>query len=450
MNNINNSARKDLKIYMKDFAIELGLAADASKLRECVAHFDTEMRRGLCGADASLRMLPTYLDPGAIADAAPAGRVVAIDAGGTNLRVALADIGEGGAFDILHHETHPIPGFKQEVDAREFFDRIAALLAPVVAKSDRIGFCFSNPAVMLPDGDARILTFTKEVKVSGAGGIVIGAALREALRSRGLPSEKRVAVLNDTVAAQLGALAGADDREKYGAFVGFILGTGVNACYAESNENIHKDALLREKPGATIINTEAGGYDGFPETEADRRIIGATADPERHRFEKMSSGAYQCDNLLEWIRFAANRGVFSEAFALRLRGLKQIPVGEADGFCAAPRNGGVLAKLCPNAADMAKLRRLIEAFFDRIAFMLAVMLTAILARARDAARDDTLPVCISAEGGAFRNEKLLRERLDLHMTGCARAQFGLSYRFTHVEHATIRGAALAALAAPAG
>jgi hexokinase len=426
----------------------MGLAADATEMREYVANFDAEMQRGLCGADSSLRMLPTYLDPLAIAETAPLGRVVAIDAGGTNLRVALVDVGRDGAKDILYRESHPIPGLKQELSAREFFDRIAACLEPVIAESDRIGFCFSYPTVSLPNGDARILTFTKEIHVRDAGGLLIGDALREALKDRGLPSDKRVAVLNDAAAAQLGAARDAGARERHGVHVGLIFGAGVNACYAERNENIRKDEVLREKPGATIINTEAGGYNGFPEAEADRRSIGATVDPERHRFEKMSSGAYQCDNLLEWIRLAAHRGLFSEGFSMRLKGLKQIPVGEADGFYAAPREGGALAGLCTNVADAAKLRLLIEAFFDRIAFMLAVMLTAISARARNTARDADVPVRISAEGASFYGETLLREKLERHMES-ARAQFGLSHRFVRVEHATIRGAAIAAFADPA-
>jgi hypothetical protein len=91
----------------------------------------------------------------------------------------------------------------------------------------------------------------------------------------------------------------------------------------------------------------------------------------------------------------------------------------------------------------------VEAFFDRIAFMLSVMLTAIMSRARDAARDAELPICISAEGSAFYGEKLLRESLDRHMES-ARAQFGISHQFVRIEHVTIRGAALAALAGPMG
>jgi hexokinase len=434
---------------MKDFITEIGLAANAALMREYVANFGAEMQRGLCGAGGSLRMLPTYLDPRAIADFAPAGRVIAIDAGGTNLRVALADLGADGAFDILCRETYPMPGVNQSLHARDLFDRIAACLAPVIARSDRIGFCFSYPTAALPNGDARIITFTKEIKIADAAGLSVGDALRDALKARGLPSGKSVAVLNDAAAAQLSAIADANAQEKHGAHVGLIFGTGVNACYAERNENIRKDEALCGTPGTTIINTEAGGYKGFPEAEADRLSIDATANPERQRFEKLSAGAYQCDNLLEWIRLAARKGFFSEGFSLRLKGLKQIPVGEADNFCAAPSSRGALASLCTNVTDAAKLRLLTETFFDRIAFMLAVMLTAISLRARDAARDAERPVRISAEGAAFYGETLLREKLKHHMEN-ARAQFGLSHRFVRVEHATLRGAALAALAGPAG
>jgi hexokinase len=437
---------------MEDFTAEpglaakLGLAADAGRAREYIADFDAEMQKGLRGEGGSLRMLPTYLDPGAIAARAVAGRVIVIDAGGTNLRVALTELAADGAPDILYYEKCPIPGFNREISAREFFDRVAAKLEPVIAKSDRIGFCFSNPAEILPNRDARVISFTKEVKVSGAGGLIVGDALREALKSRGLPSEKSVVVLNDTVATQLGAMADAGERERYGGCVGLIFGTGVNACYTERNENILKDGALCGKPGATIINTEAGGYGGFPTAEADRLFMAATADPARQQFEKMSSGAYQCGNLLEWIRFAAAKGFFSEGFAVRAKALGQIPVGEADSFCVSPQEGGALTSLCMNVTDAARLRQLIEAFFDRIAFMLAVMLTAILARAGEAAKDAERPVCISAEGSTFYSERLLRERLDRYMESCARAQLGLRHRFVRVECATIRGAAVAALA----
>jgi hexokinase len=425
---------------MNNFISESGLAADVGRIREYIADFDAQMQKGLRGEEGSLRMLPAYLDPDISFRSSGAGRIIAIDAGGTNLRVALVELKKGGP-EILYLEKYPIPGASEAVSVREFFDEIAVRLKPVIDRSCCVSFCFSNPAEILPSGDARIIGFTKEVNVSGADGVIVGDALRNALKSRGLPSEKRIAVLNDTTATLLGALADADERKKYGGFVGFIFGTGVNVCYAEKNENILKNAGLCGKPGSTIINVEAGGYDGFPEAEADRRVIEASDDPALQRFEKMSSGAYQCDNLLEWIRIAASKGVFSEGFALRLKGLKRIPVGDAENFCVSPRAGGTIAGLCVNAADAAKLRLLTEAFFDRIAFMLAIMLTAVLSRMGDAARNADRPVCISAEGAAFRGESFMRERLDRYMETYARKQFGLHHRFVCVENATILGAA---------
>jgi hexokinase len=426
---------------MSNFTVESGLAPDAARIKEYISKFDEEMQKGLRGEESSLRMLPTYLDPEKALRSAVAGSIIAIDAGGTNLRVALVEHKRGGP-EILYHEKYPIPGAAEAISAREFFEAIAIRLKPVIDRADCVSFCFSNPAEILPSGDARIIGFSKEVKVEGAGGLIIGDALRDALKSQGLPSEKIVFALNDTTATLLGALADANERKKYGGFVGFIFGTGVNVCYAEKNENILKDPALREAPGSTIINVEAGGYDGFPEAEADRRFIETTAEPGQHRFEKMSSGAYQCDNLLEWIRFAASKGVFSEGFALRAGALKRIPVGEAESFCVSPRGGGVLAGLCTSATDASRLRELTEAFFDRIAFMLAVMLTAVLSRMGESARDGEHPVCISAEGSAFYGESLLRERLDRYMKDCAGAQLGLRYRFVRVEHATILGAAV--------
>jgi hypothetical protein len=74
--------------------------------------------------------------------------------------------------------------------------------------------------------------------------------------------------------------------------------------------------------------------------------------------------------------------------------------------------------------------------------MLAVMLTAVLSRMGESARDDEHPVCISAEGSAFYGESLLRERLARYMKDCAGDRLGLRYRFVRIENATILGAAI--------
>ena len=145
----------------KAFLRELGLMADIDQLPESAARFENEMLAGLRG-EASLRMLPTYISPedagnAARGNAADRG-VIAVDAGGTNLRVALVSPRGGRA---VSYEKHPMPGVERAIGAEEFFDKLAAFLEPVIHESDRIGFCFSYPAEILPNRDARILAFTK-------------------------------------------------------------------------------------------------------------------------------------------------------------------------------------------------------------------------------------------------------------------------------------------------
>jgi hexokinase len=223
------------------------------------------------------------------------------------------------------------------------------------------------------------------------------------------------------------------------------MGTGINVSYTERNGNIEKDETLRHKIGSTIINIEAGAYKGLPLEEPDSRFIAATADPEKQWLEKMAAGAYQHGLLLEWIRFAGEKGFFSDVFCRRLEGLNTLAVGEADRFYFSPDGEGALSDLCAGEGDRLKLRLLAEAFFDRVAFIVAVALIAALTRTGEGARSEGRPVCISAEGSTFYNSQRLRPRIDHCMDVCARAKMGLHYRFVKVENATLLGAALAGL-----
>ncbi|MDR0570651.1 MAG: hexokinase [Clostridiales Family XIII bacterium] len=442
---------------MKNIAIELGLASETNDVEKYADAFEDEMLRGLRGEESSLLMLPTYICQEELASALDMGEedferggneganVAVIDAGGTNLRIALVGFA-GGAPNIRRFAKYPVPGSQKAVSAEEFFDALAVYLEPIISQSDRIGFCFSNPAEILPNKDAKIITFTKEVQVSGAAGTVLGESLNEALRRRGAPHGKKIVVLNDTVATHLSAMANPGERKKHAGHIGLILGTGINASYPEQNSAITKNDALRVKSGATVINTEAGGFDKFPQNEVDSRFMAATADPSYHRFEKMASGAYQYALLLEWIRHAADLKAFSSAFSERLGTLASIPIGDADLFLFGSGDDA-LTKLCASDADARGLRQLIEAFFDRIAFMTAAMLTGILKRMGETPKDPERPVCISAEGTTFYNAKLLRPGLERHMKAAAADRLGLNYEFTRIENATIIGSAVAGLTA---
>ena len=66
---------------------------------------------------------------------------------------------------------------------------------------------------------------------------------------------RKIAILNDTVATLLGGMA--TYPQGYSTYVGYIYGTGTNACYMEDTANITKVAGL--DAGHMLINTECGG-----------------------------------------------------------------------------------------------------------------------------------------------------------------------------------------------
>jgi hexokinase len=145
----------------------------------------------------------------------------------------------------------------------------------VADRFDRIGFCFSYPAEILPNRDGRLLRWTKEIEIPELVGSCVGAGLVAALEQRGA-GRKLVTVLNDTTAT---LLAGCSVGRAFGAerFVGFILGTGTNcAC-------LH---------GGQIYNLESGNFAEWPCSAVDDRFDALQVNRGQYRFEKAISGAY--------------------------------------------------------------------------------------------------------------------------------------------------------------
>jgi len=204
--------------------------------RECET-FLQDMRNGLDGGKDCLDMLPTYIPM--TNNIRSNEKVIVIDAGGTNFRVAVVYFDDEKKPVIEDFKNHLMPGTGDEVDRDEFFRIIADYLKPVIHKSNGIGFCFSYPTEVLPDGDGKLIRFSKEIRVRDMKGKPVGAGILEALKNIGYTEPKRIIVLNDTVATLLGGKA-AYSNMPYDSFIGYILGTGTNTCYIENGSNIGK------------------------------------------------------------------------------------------------------------------------------------------------------------------------------------------------------------------
>lgn len=427
-----------------DFIQQYGLVANEAAFDAGVARFIAEMDAGLSENPGSLKMIPTYISLDDLDDAAK--NVIVIDAGGTNLRVALVEFDGKGGSETVYFEKYPMLGTKGEITIDTFFSQLADLLAPVAARGDAIGFCFSFPFEAMPDRDGRILNFNKEVKVAGCAGALLGQGLKKALAAKGLRSDAGVVVINDTVATLLGGKAATTGRS-FDSYIGYILGTGTNSCYIEQNAKIVKNSVLRGAPGSSIVNLESGGYACAPRTAVDDAFDATTDAPGTQYLEKMIAGAYQGDLLAAFVKQAAAQGCFSAAFAARAAELGHLDSKAVDDFVLYPYAPGPLAALCEGSEDdRLALRQLMDAFFERAALMTAVNLAAV-ARKTGAGQNPLRPVCIAAEGTTFFKSVLLHKKLVYYMQRYAEKKLGIYYDFVHAENATITGTAIAGLLA---
>lgn len=420
--------------FIKQNGLEPGQAEFDAWKRE----FSAELLRGLRGEKSSLRMIPTYLDALSLP---PGGEsVIVLDAGGTNLRAALMEFTPEGPKPSFF-ETIPMLGTQGRLTAEEFYDGLAALIAPIAERSRRIGFCFSFPCEILPNLDGKILHFDKEVDIVGAEGSLLGDGLRRALCSRGLRHDHAVAVINDTVAAMLGAQAQLGSGSTY---MGFILGTGTNLCASFPNEMITKAPMLAGRKGSTIINLESGGFDRFTRSSVELAFDASTANPGDQCLEKLISGAYQGPMVLAYLKAAAGEGLFSPAAWERIGALDQLTAKDVSQFILEPQGDSPLAGILQDTADRERAGALLDAFFHRAALLTAATLAAVLDRSGSASCPDA-PVRISAEGTTFYRCPLLHRYILQDMDTFVTKGCGLYSTFVQAEAPNLTGTALAAL-----
>ena len=389
-----------------------------------IAAFLEDMDKGCRGLPSSLGMFPAYIQ----ATAEPAeGRVLVIDAGGTNLRLARLSY-EKGSLTIEKLVKRSMPGTNGSVTAAEFFHTLAQELLPLCEDVERACFCFSYPCEVLSNGDGLAVRLTKELNVEGLPGLPLGASLEAELVKLGAKGVRRWRVINDTVASMLCGMA--QSQRPYDDYIGFILGTGFNMCAHV------RSALLTKAPAAAvlgencIVNFESGGFDRFLRGTADLRLDAKSDLPGTQAVEKCISGAYQAPILMEALALAGEEGLLSpDAANLQLSSVEISQLSDA----SQPK---LYAQL--NDADYAFLLELNRLLLERAAVLSACCLAAAI-RSRALSAEKRVLIC--ADGTTFARNPLLKPLT---------AQFlqelvPVSVDFLQVNDATLLGTAYAAL-----
>lgn len=389
--------------------------------------FVKEMEAGLENAPSSLMMVNTHVK--AEGDIEEGKKAVVIDAGGTNFRSALVSI----PATIEEKENRPMPGSSGEVGEEEFYSAFANEVKRLLphATAEKIGWCFSYPAIATEDIDAKLVSWTKGIKAPKIVGEYVGAEL---LKRIGGGS---IVVINDTVATLLAGKA-VTAKGECSSYIGFILGTGTNCAYVE------------KELGGVIINAESGAFDKIEQSDFDKSMDAKTAHPGKQIFEKMIAGAYLGPLTLEMWKEAARSGFFSQSAAMKILGLGTLETIDVDNFSASIKldnRSNPLDSIFSDAGDARIARRLAISVFDRAAVLTAIHLAAFAIKSGEGI-DELSPIAIIPDGSTWYKTQAIdfagtvKRELDVMLV----KKRNINYKFTaKIDDAPMIGAAIAAL-----
>ncbi|ODQ65024.1 hypothetical protein NADFUDRAFT_51623 [Nadsonia fulvescens var. elongata DSM 6958] len=289
---------------------------ETTKLKSITDHFVSELQKGLSVTGGSIPMNPTWiLDK---PTGSEIGNYLALDLGGTNLRVVHVILDGNRHWDCIQSKyklpatlktdtSEKLWAFIAECLEKFLRDNRELLLADkyngpelVQRRADNsnpsvhLGFTFSYPVTQKAIDHGVLQRWTKGFSIDGVEGQDVVPLLNKALQERKLPIEL-CAVINDTTGT-LVASNYTDPRTK----MGLIFGTGCNAAYYERLDNIPK--LAHKLPEDVDLNTlmaincEWGAFDNehkvLPRTKWDEQLDRESPRQGEQTFEKMIAGYY--------------------------------------------------------------------------------------------------------------------------------------------------------------
>lgn len=261
---------------------------DNEQLKDIAISLRKKVEEGLSKENTEVQCLPTFIFP---RSKGINGSALVLDLGGTNYRVATVN------FMDDKPTIRPENGWRKDLSAMkasgftrdELFKELADPIEEIKREEEMpIGYCFSYAAESLPDGDARLLHWTKGVNIPGMIGQSVGKPLLDYLNERNEVKFSGIKVLNDTVAS---LFAGLSDSS-YDAYIGLIVGTGTNMATFIPAEKITKLPASYHIEGLVPVNLESGNFNPPYLTTVDEMVDTCSDSKGSQRFEKAVSGMY--------------------------------------------------------------------------------------------------------------------------------------------------------------
>ncbi|KAI9845996.1 MAG: glucokinase [Sclerophora amabilis] len=279
-------------------------------VRTCVAEFQRELDRGLRERTPTMCQIPTYITR--VARGTEKGTSLAVDLGGTNLRVCSVDLHGDTTFTVLQSKIS-IPQERMVAsDGTRLFSFIAKQVesflkihhadCSTLSRNCKdqsffsLGFTFSFPAYQNGINSGVLLRWTKGFDIPGVVGQDVCRLLQFEIDRLHLPV-KVTALVNDaagTIMSRAYTLPVSEPRTSIGA----IFGTGTNGVYLEKLSKITKplDGQYEKSTGEMFLSIEWGSFDNrllvLPNTSYDIELNEVSVNPGNQMFEKRVSGMF--------------------------------------------------------------------------------------------------------------------------------------------------------------
>ncbi|PHH55159.1 Hexokinase-1 [Ceratocystis fimbriata CBS 114723] len=305
-----------------------------SELLTIAAGFRSQFMQAL--ESGTINMLPSYSYR--LPSGAEAGRYLAVDVGGSNLRIALIELlgcgcsrttpidgvaasaaaaPGGDVTRILAMKSFPVSDSVRGLVGMAFFEWMAAHIAETLRETGLapestpalnngpsalasmtplpLSLAWSFPIDQTSLGDGRLLDMGKGLKaVNGLMGQNIGDVIKKACAAHGLSVELRT-ILNDSTACLL-----SQSYTHLTTRMGLILGTGTNIAAflpvgaVARHKFGHRPPAWWDAAAQVIVNTEVSmvGKGLLPATKWDARLKAAHEKPDFQPLEQMASGMY--------------------------------------------------------------------------------------------------------------------------------------------------------------
>ncbi|VEU23378.1 DEKNAAC104449 [Brettanomyces naardenensis] len=274
------------------------------RLDKIIAHFISELDRGLrdgtdpSGIPMNVAWVMEY------PDGSETGDFLALDLGGTNMRVVMVHLLGNHKFTTSQHKYRLPNHIRTTRNRDDLFVFMANCLDKFVKETNPdgvpagkifpLGFTFSYPVTQSRIDKGILQRWTKGFDIPGVEGEDAADLMNKEIARQKLPI-KIVSLINDT-SGTLVASRYTDPLTEMGC----IFGTGVNGAYYDRVENITKiNGQLEDdipQKSKMLINCEYGSFDNghkvLPRTKFDIEIDDESPRPGQQAFEKMTSGYY--------------------------------------------------------------------------------------------------------------------------------------------------------------